>query len=552
MHSPTAAADSTRRDSPFRPGYAALPGYAAAPPGYAALPNFSVPVPHPVMMRGGSRRSMLAGLCTFQAFLLMYLYFFSSSAPCDKGKMIPKEGSQYVYDAENRAYQYDRNMPLIFIGGVPRSGTTLARVMLDAHPSIRCGEETRVIPRILAMQVQWRRSTKEKSRLEEAGVTDEVLDDAISSFVLEVIAKHGEAAPYLCNKDPFTHKSTVYLSSLFPNAKFILMLRDGRAAVHSMITRKVTITGFDLTSYRNSLTKWNQAIENMYSQCVQVGPTKCMPVQYEQLVLHPKEWMERILTLMFVGPTKCMPVQYEQLVLHPKEWMERILTLMFVGPTKCMPVQYEQLVLHPKEWMERILTLMFVGSTKCMPVQYEQLVLHPKEWMERILTLMFVGSTKCMPVQYEQLVIHPKEWMERILTLMFVGPTKCMPVQYEQLVIHPKEWMERILTLMFVGPTKCMPVQYEQLVIHPKEWMERILTLMFVGPTKCMPVQYEQLVIHPKEWMERILTLMFVGPTKCMPVQYEQLVIHPKEWMERILTLMWVPRSACLYSTSSW
>ncbi|XP_035691222.1 protein-tyrosine sulfotransferase 1-like isoform X2 [Branchiostoma floridae] len=310
MHSPTTAADSTRRaSSPFSPGYHAAPGYAT--PGYAAtLPNFSAP--GPIMMRGGSRRSMLAGLCTFQAFLLMYLYFFSS-APCDKGKMIPKEGSQYVYDAENRAYQYDRNMPLIFIGGVPRSGTTLARVMLDAHPSIRCGEETRVIPRILAMQVQWRRSTKEKSRLEEAGVTDEVLDDAISSFVLEVIAKHGEAAPYLCNKDPFTHKSTVYLSSLFPNAKFILMLRDGRAAVHSMITRKVTITGFDLTSYRNSLTKWNQAIENMYSQCVQVGPTKCMPVQYEQLVLHPKEWMERILTFL--------EIPWDEAVLHHQDFI---------------------------------------------------------------------------------------------------------------------------------------------------------------------------------------------------------------------------------------
>lgn len=28
-------------------------------------------------------------------------------------------------------------MPLIFIGGVPRSGTTLMRAMLDAHPEVR-------------------------------------------------------------------------------------------------------------------------------------------------------------------------------------------------------------------------------------------------------------------------------------------------------------------------------------------------------------------------------------------------------------------------------
>lgn len=46
-------------------------------------------------------------------------------------------------------YEYDRNSPIVFIGGVPRSGTTLMRAMLDAHPEVRCGEETRVVPRIL-------------------------------------------------------------------------------------------------------------------------------------------------------------------------------------------------------------------------------------------------------------------------------------------------------------------------------------------------------------------------------------------------------------------
>ena len=144
---------------------------------------------------------------------------------------------------------------------VTRSGTTLMRAMLDAHPDVRCGEETRVVPRLLQMRSHWKKSQKESMRLEEAGLTDDVLASAISSFILEVVARHGEPAPRLCNKvrikhvdtdimsiimiiqDPFTLKSGKYLRELFPNSKFLFMVRDGRATVHSIISRKVTITG---------------------------------------------------------------------------------------------------------------------------------------------------------------------------------------------------------------------------------------------------------------------------------------------------------------------
>ncbi len=134
------------------------------------------------------------------------------------------------------------------------------------------------------MRSHWMKSQKESLRLEEAGLTGDVLDSALSAFILEVVARHGEPSRRLCNKDPFTLKSGTYLKQLFPKSKFLFMVRDGRATVHSIITRKVTITGFDLKSYRQSLTKWNGAITAMNDQCDELGPEYCLKVYYEQLV----------------------------------------------------------------------------------------------------------------------------------------------------------------------------------------------------------------------------------------------------------------------------
>ena len=110
------------------------------------------------------------------------------------------------------------------------------------------------------------------------------------------------------------------------------MVRDGRATVHSIITRygqhfmnrknrlkhsnvafmlyrlndeknfflfrKVTITGFDLKSYRQSLTKWNSAISAMKDQCDELGDDYCLKVYYEQLILHPRTWLTKILKFL--------------------------------------------------------------------------------------------------------------------------------------------------------------------------------------------------------------------------------------------------------------
>jgi len=120
--------------------------------------------------------------------------FIVSRYWCERrSSAVMTQSAQYMSE-NHKSYIYDRSMPLIFIGGMPRSGTTLMRAMLDAHPDVRCGEETRVIPRLLGLKTQWQKSEKESRRLQEAGLTDDVLSSAIAAFILEVFNRelHGK------------------------------------------------------------------------------------------------------------------------------------------------------------------------------------------------------------------------------------------------------------------------------------------------------------------------------------------------------------------------
>lgn len=265
------------------------------------------------MVSRGPRRLGLYALVTLAVIALSYRLLPPGMSLSCPPVMVPKQ--QYTVGADRAVYRYDRDMPLIFIGGVPRSGTTLMRAMLDAHPEVRCGQETRVIPRMLQLRQHWVKAKKESVRLEEAGVSKEVLDAAVAAFCLEVIARHGDPSPRLCNKDPLTLKSATYLAEIFPNSKFIFMVRDGRATVHSIISRKVTITGFDLTSYRQCMEKWNSAIQTMYAQCQAVSP-RCLMVPYEQLVLKPKPWMEKILQFLDI-PWNASVLHHEEFINKP-------------------------------------------------------------------------------------------------------------------------------------------------------------------------------------------------------------------------------------------
>ena len=52
------------------------------------------------------------------------------------------------------------------------------------------------------MQVReaWYKSENEMQRLTQGGVSKDVIDSAVTSFILQAIVQHGEPAERLCNK----------------------------------------------------------------------------------------------------------------------------------------------------------------------------------------------------------------------------------------------------------------------------------------------------------------------------------------------------------------
>ena len=219
------------------------------------------------------------------------------------GVVVPRDLVERIFGFKARV---DRSSPLIFVGGFPGSGTTLMRVLLDSHPQIRCGQETRVIPKLLFTLIP--HTKRETARLKEAGVTQEVLDAALAAFISEVIARKGAPAPRLCNKDPLSFKYLTHLARLFPNAKFLFMVRDGRAVVHSIKTRRVVIAGIDTDNDEVLLRTWSETVLNMHAQCVHLGSTRCLYVAYEHLVLNPTHCMKMVLNFL--------AVKWDDAILH--------------------------------------------------------------------------------------------------------------------------------------------------------------------------------------------------------------------------------------------
>jgi hypothetical protein len=180
---------------------------------------------------------------------------------------------------------------LIFVGGSPRSGTTLVQRILDCHPEIYGGPEFDFVPRIAGLFEDMRRSVR-------SGRIDAILDEKglVHAFRCLLVALllpklQAEGVGYLSEKTPSNALAFPWLEECAPEAKKILVVRDPRDVVSSMLEvgqRQRNRQGRALGFVRDTVA----AVEYM-NQCLKAGTAlaersaNCLLIYYEDAVSDP-------------------------------------------------------------------------------------------------------------------------------------------------------------------------------------------------------------------------------------------------------------------------
>jgi hypothetical protein len=211
---------------------------------------------------------------------------------------------------------------LFFVGGYPKSGTTWLQVLLNAHPEVSCIGEGHLPNHLLPLL---RQATDQHDALiahKNATVLQELpgfprfTDDQVSyllataiSLLLLVPAK-AATAHAVGERTPDNYLHFPELAALFPTARFIHIVRDGRDCATSAWFHNERLGADEqarefasIEAFIEPLAEhWSTAVAESLAWC-EAQPARCMVVRYEDLVDQPTEALRRLFGFLGVATT---------------------------------------------------------------------------------------------------------------------------------------------------------------------------------------------------------------------------------------------------------
>lgn len=203
-----------------------------------------------------------------------------------------------------RRKQDDDRVPAPFVVGVARSGTTLLRLMLDAHPRLAIPPETHFIPklikacaeegdrhaRVMELLTHHRRwpdfqldADDLRRRLE--GIQPLTATAALRAFYGAYAEREGK--PRWGDKTPSYVRKMRRIHRVLPEARFVHLIRDGRDVALSLVE-----VHFGPEQLTDAAAKWTKEIGKARRDAGRVP--HYMEVRYEDLVAEPEPILRRI------------------------------------------------------------------------------------------------------------------------------------------------------------------------------------------------------------------------------------------------------------------
>ena len=213
--------------------------------------------------------------------------------------------------------------PVPFIVGVGRSGTTMLRLMLDAHPELTIPPETHFVPDLIdsiqsgakpekAVEVmtavrQWGDLHIDPDEVLERwrGLDDFGPGPALRSFYGIYTERQGK--PRWGDKTPIYVKNMLRIESVLPEARFIHVIRDGRDVALSRWKR--TLGDKEPAPASQVAEGWERRIRRAQRQGAKLD--HYLELRYEDLVTDTEPNLRRIAEFLELEWDPAMLTYYE-------------------------------------------------------------------------------------------------------------------------------------------------------------------------------------------------------------------------------------------------
>jgi hypothetical protein len=212
--------------------------------------------------------------------------------------------------------------PVPFIVGVTRSGTTLLRLMLDAHPDLAIPPETHFVPSLIKTtrkkgitceeahgvvtgHRQWGDFNLDSGELLRRYCALDTIDPETTIRAFFELYAEREGKPRWGDKTPNYIKRMQQIERWIPEARFIHMVRDGRDAALSRFKRVLK----EPPPMETVAERWVRKIEGARADGAELG--HYMEVQYEELVRDTETQLRRVADFLELPWSDLMLRYYE-------------------------------------------------------------------------------------------------------------------------------------------------------------------------------------------------------------------------------------------------